>query len=172
MILHSNWKVWMKWHPHLFIFKFSGLKVKISADHIWKYEQAHDKTYIMAYVPREDSDQPGRRPSLIIAVCAVGSWGPKLSSCREQRPWSDWADAQADLSLCLAQMPLCRFCHVQAHIINLDISFHTDQGWNVRLYFQESVNKMHHSSADFEYAWRLKSGECSWYWRYSFILQT
>ena len=29
----------------------------------------------------------------------MGSYGPKLSSCGQRRLWSDWADAQADLSL-------------------------------------------------------------------------
>ena len=29
----------------------------------------------------------------------MGSLGPKLSSCGQRRLWSDWADAQADLSL-------------------------------------------------------------------------
>ena len=51
--------------------------------------------------PSEDSDQPGHPPSLItvFAVCSMGSSGSKLSSCGQQRLWSDWADAQADLSL-------------------------------------------------------------------------
>ena len=51
--------------------------------------------------PSEDSDQPGRPPSLIwnFAVRSVGSSGPNLSSCGQRRLWSDWADAQADLSL-------------------------------------------------------------------------
>ena len=52
-------------------------------------------------VPSEDSDQPGHPPSLIrvFAVRWMGSQGPKLSSCGQRRLWSDWADAQADLSL-------------------------------------------------------------------------
>ena len=29
--------------------------------------------------------------------------------------WSDWADAQADLSLQWVRMPLCWFCHEAAH---------------------------------------------------------
>ena len=51
--------------------------------------------------PSEDSDQPGHLPSLIrvFAVRSVGSQGPNVSSCRQRRRWSDWADAQADLSL-------------------------------------------------------------------------
>ena len=51
--------------------------------------------------PSEDSDQPGRPASLFrdFALCSVGSWGPKISSSGRRRLWSDWADAQADLSL-------------------------------------------------------------------------
>ena len=45
--------------------------------------------------------------------------GPKLSSCGQWRLWSDWADAQADLSLRWAHMPFCRFCREAAQIIIL-----------------------------------------------------
>ena len=47
------------------------------------------------------ADQPGHPPSLIrvFAVRSMGSQGSKLSSCGQRRLWSDWADAQADLSL-------------------------------------------------------------------------
>ena len=50
--------------------------------------------------PSEDSDQPGHLPSLIrvFAVRSMGSLGPTVSSCGQRRLWSDWADAQADLS--------------------------------------------------------------------------
>ena len=33
----------------------------------------------------------------VFTVRWMGSYGPKLSSCGQQRLWSDWADAQADL---------------------------------------------------------------------------
>ena len=51
--------------------------------------------------PSEDSDQPGHPPSLIrvFALLSMGSKVPELSSCGQRRLWSDWADAQADLSL-------------------------------------------------------------------------
>ena len=39
----------------------------------------------------------------------MDSSGPKLSSCGQRRLWSDLADAQADLSLRWAHMPLCCF---------------------------------------------------------------
>ena len=36
----------------------------------------------------------------VYIVCLMGSSGPKVFSCGQQRLWSDWCDAQADLSLC------------------------------------------------------------------------
>ena len=55
----------------------------------------------MACALSEDSDQPGHSPSLIwvFALCSMDSLGPKLSSCGQRRLWSDWVDAQADLTL-------------------------------------------------------------------------
>ena len=51
------------------------------------YEPAHDKTNKMACVPSEDSDQPGHPPCLIrvFTVRSMGSYGPKFSSCGQQR---------------------------------------------------------------------------------------
>ena len=46
----------------------------------------------------------------------MGSKGPKLSLSGQRRLWSDWADAQADLSLRWAHMPFCWFCHEEAQI--------------------------------------------------------
>ena len=81
--------------------------------------------------PSEDYDQPGHPPSLIrvIAVCSVGSLGPKLSSCRQRRLWSDWEDAQADQSSQSLRwahaQPFCWFGHVAAHVIIVkSISIH------------------------------------------------
>ena len=34
----------------------------------------------------------------------------------DSQDWADWADAQADLSLCWVHMPFCLFCHEEAHI--------------------------------------------------------
>ena len=52
-------------------------------------------------VPSEDSDEPGHPPSLI-RVFAIRMRKPWVISCplnAQRRLWSDWADAQADLSL-------------------------------------------------------------------------
>ena len=81
--------------------------------HVSCYEPPHDKTDKMACAPNDDSDQPGNPPSLIrvFAVCSMGSLGPKLFSCWYRRLWSDWADAQADLSLLWAHIPFRWFSH-------------------------------------------------------------
>ena len=43
----------------------------------------------------------------------LGQQGPKLSSCGQQRLWSDWAD----LSLRWAQRSICWFCHGVAQLL-------------------------------------------------------
>ena len=54
--------------------------------------------------PSEDSDQPGHLPSLIrvFAVRMNKAWILSYPLNAQRRLWSDWADAQADLSLCCA----------------------------------------------------------------------
>ena len=51
--------------------------------------------------PSEDSDQPGHLPSLIrvFAVRTKKAWVLSYPLSAQRRLWSDWADAQADLSL-------------------------------------------------------------------------
>ena len=50
---------------------------------------------------RKESDQPGHPPSLIrvFAVRMTTSWVLSFPLSTQQRLWSDWVDAQADLSL-------------------------------------------------------------------------
>ena len=52
-------------------------------------------------VPSEVSDQPGHPPSLIrvFAVRMKKPWALSYPLSAQQRLWSDWTDAQADLSL-------------------------------------------------------------------------
>ena len=58
-------------------------------------------------------------PSLIrdFAVRMRNPWVLSYPLSAQQRLWSDWEDAQADLSLRWAHMPLCWFCHAVAQII-------------------------------------------------------
>ena len=66
--------------------------------------------------PSKDSDQPGHPPSLIrvFAVHMKKAWVLSSPLNAQRRLWSDWADAQADLSLRWAHS-FCWFCHVVAH---------------------------------------------------------
>ena len=65
------------------------------------YEPPRDKTNKMACVPSEDSEQPEHPPSLfrVFAVRIKKAWVLSYPLSAQRRPWSDWADAQADLSL-------------------------------------------------------------------------
>ena len=67
---------------------------------ISQYEPPHDKTNKMVCEPSEDSDQPGHYPNLI-RIFAVRMKKTRVLSYQfvaQRRLWSDWADAQADLS--------------------------------------------------------------------------
>ena len=57
-------------------------------------------------------------PSLIrvFAVRTKEVWVLSYPLSTQRRLWSDWSDAQADVSLCWAHMLFCWFCHEVAHI--------------------------------------------------------
>ena len=81
-------------------------------------EPPRDKTNKMACAPSEDSDQPGHPLSLNQESWLCTHWvakGPRFLHA-DSEDWSDLADAQADLSLRWAHMPLCWFCHEAAQI--------------------------------------------------------
>ena len=82
------------------------------------YEPPHDKTNKLACAPSEDSDQPGYPPSLIrvFTVRMKKAWVLSYPLSAQRRLWSDWADAQADLSLRWAHMQFCWFCHDVAQL--------------------------------------------------------
>ena len=71
----------------------------------------------MACAPSKDSDQPGHPPSLIrvFAVCMKKAWVLSYPMSTQQRLWSDWADAQADL-FSLGIQSFCWFCHEAAQM--------------------------------------------------------
>ena len=69
---------------------------------LWKYNQvATWQNQQNECAPSEDSDQPGHLPSLIrvFAVRMKKAWVLSYPLRARRRLWSDWADAQADLSL-------------------------------------------------------------------------
>ena len=66
----------------------------------------------MTCAPSEDSAQLGHS--------GLTGWMPRLIwDGAQRRLWSDWADAQADLSLHWAHRPYCKFCHAAAQISGL-----------------------------------------------------
>ena len=94
------------------------MKVTVKILIFGTYEPPHDKTNKMICAPSEDSDQPGHPPSLIrvFTVRMKKHWVLSYPMSALRRLWSDWADAQAVLSLCWAHIPFCWFCHETAHI--------------------------------------------------------
>ena len=52
----------------------------------------------------------------VFAVCMKKYWVLSYPLSTQHRHWSDWVDAQADLSLGLVHMPFCRLCHELAHL--------------------------------------------------------
>ena len=77
----------------------------------WQYQQ-------IVCAPSEDSDQPGHPPSLIrvFATRVKKVWVLRCPVSAQRRLWSDWADAEADLSFRWVYMPICWFCPGVAHI--------------------------------------------------------
>ena len=70
------------------------------------YKPLHDKTSNVVVCPAKTQISLGIRhpPSLIrvFAVCMKKAWVLSYPLSAQRRLWSDWADAQADLSLCWA----------------------------------------------------------------------
>ena len=74
----------------------------LNVGHIWAASWQNQQNYC---APSEDSDQPGHSPSLIrvFTVRMSTPWVLSYPLSAQRRLWSDWADAQADLSLRWAQ---------------------------------------------------------------------
>ena len=80
-------------------------------------EPPHDKTNKMAVRPAKIQISPGIRP--VWSESSLSAWrklGSFTTLWAHSRLWSNWADAQADLSLRWAHIPFCCFCLEAAHI--------------------------------------------------------
>ena len=107
--------VGLKWHLHWKL-HVSSYYTPLPEFSFWKsstltctYEPPHDKTNKMAWHPAKTG----------WSESSLSTWrklGTLATHWAHSQDWSDWADAQADLSLCWAHMPLCWFCHEAAHI--------------------------------------------------------
>ena len=78
-------------------------------------ELLHGKSNKMTCAPNEDSDKPGYLLSLVRVITVRMTKPCPLSA--QRRLWSDWMDAQADLSLRWAHRSFCVFCHASAQMV-------------------------------------------------------
>ena len=98
--------------------------------------------------PSVDSDQPGHPPSLIrfFAVRMKKAWVLSYPLSAQRRLWSDWADAQAELSLRWAHSHfvgfvmsrlICIFCNLLSCVL-WNLSWH-HKFWFGRIYISKNV---------------------------------
>ena len=113
-------------------------------------ELPHDKTNRLTCAPSKDSDQPGHLPSLIrvFADHMKKHWTLNYLLSVQWRLWSDWGDAQVDLSLRWAHMSFCWFCRSAAHMCSVSSkNVPTEwQSWNVlclQLRYQKCLDAVH-----------------------------
>ena len=67
-----------------------------------------------------------------LAVHMKKPWVLSYALSAQRRFWSVWVDAQADLSLHLAHMPFCWFCHAGAHFSNeVRLAFFNPSGYSI-----------------------------------------
>ena len=98
----------------------------------------------------------GIRPvwSRVFTVRMMKAWTISYPLIAQWRLWSDWVDAQADLSLHWVHMPVCWFCHVTAYYpciacVNLQLKNSEKRGasearniWT--LYIKQQVEVVHY----------------------------
>ena len=92
-----HYRYWL----YCLFFVFSPFFISLivsTAETIWATTRQNQQSEC---APSEDSDQPGHLPSLIrvFAICMKKAWVLSYPLSSQRRLWSDWADAQADLSL-------------------------------------------------------------------------
>ena len=97
------------------------------------FEPQHDKTNKITCSPSEDSNQPGHPPSLIrvFSVRMKKHWSLCYLLSIQQKPWSDCADAQTNLSLRWAHKSFRWFYRAAAHL--------HFQCWLLRHFFKEEI---------------------------------
>ena len=110
--------------------------------------------------PSEDSDQPGHPPSLIrvFAVRMKKAWVLSYQLSAQRKLWSDWADAQADLSLHWAHIHFVVFFHVVAQLFLLN------QIW----IYEENIEKalsllIYWTTKITHHFWFVFFSACKWY---------
>ena len=97
----------------------------VNNQHYTLYELRHDKTNKVSVRPAKTQISLGIRPvwsDRVFAVRMKKPWAISYPLSAQRRLWSDWADAQADLSLRWAHTPFLGFCHAAAHMHSCNTS--------------------------------------------------
>ena len=132
--------MWLRW----------SLVTRVELPHSFLNKPPHDKTNKMTCASSEDSDQPGH------PLKEPWVFGYPLSTQRRLR--SDWADAQAVLSLRWVHLSFSWFCRAMAHkcfVIEVDTPDCLSQGcWSEFHWRHDSIWTPHHNP--FPSAW------CDW----------
>ena len=84
---------------------------------IFTFELPHEKNNKVACAHSKDSDQPG--PHTVWSESSLSAWrklGSLATHWVHSEDWSDWAHAQADLSLRGVHTSFCWFHHEVAHL--------------------------------------------------------
>ena len=81
-------------------------------EYLWSYEPPHDKTQQNDLCAQRRLRSAWR----VFEVRMKKHWVLSYPLSALRRLWSDWANAQADLSLRCAHMPYCLFCHEAAQL--------------------------------------------------------
>ena len=87
-----------------------------SLGYFYKRHKTRTPQKLTKAVMSHDMTKPTKWVCTLQRLRSMSSLGPKLTLCGQRRLWSDWADAQADLSS-LGAHSFWWFCHVAALII-------------------------------------------------------
>ena len=105
---------------------YSGFQYYQNESCCLTYEPRHDKTNNVVVRPAKTQISLGMRPVWsVFAVRLMGSSGSKVSSCGQWRLWSDWTDAQADLSFRWAHSHFVGFVMSRLIWVSLSVMFVT-----------------------------------------------
>ena len=98
----------------------------------------------------------------VFAVRMKKAWVLSYPLSAPWKLWSDWADAQADLSLRWAHMPFsnCWFCHVAAHMCPLEATSETWLGTGSASW--QFLSNYEGCLKDYvDFCWRIKTNSYS-----------
>ena len=110
----------------LFNFIFNIIIFLFLCSDCWQRYMSHLMTKLTKWGVRLVETQISLGISPVRSVFAVRmkkAWVIGYPLSAQQRLWSDWVDAQVDLSLRWAHRPFCWFCHEVAQILKIKLPF-------------------------------------------------